>query len=319
MRGRMVPQIGFGDHVLWSRVPEDHFLVRVDSAIDWKPIDGVLGTLYSHTGRPSHPPLVLFKMLLLEVWFNLSDPAVEAQVRDRLSFMRFVGLGLNDAVPDETTLVRFRQRLAKAKLDVWLLEEVNEQLEAAGLIVKRGTLIDATVVASARKSPPKDDAAKDTSDPEAGWSAKDPKKPVHGYKAHIAVDEGSTLIRQVEATAANVHDSQVAEELVQWDEQAVYADKAYDSDTLRRELKQRGIEDGIMRRKKPKQQLSEEDRAHNKRCSKVRAEVERPFAWWKELFGIKRCRYVGLAANRVHFNLLAIAYNLKRMLSLKVA
>jgi len=319
MLGRTVSQIGFGDYVLLSRVPDDHFLVRVDEVINWKPVERALGSLYSHTGRPSHPPLVLFKMLLLEQWFTLSDPAAEAQVRDRLSFMRFVGIGLSDTVPDETTLVRFRQRLAKAHLDVRLLEEVNDQLEAAGLIVKQGTLIDATVVRSARKAPPKGDGVKDTSDSEAGWSAKDPKNPVHGFKAHIAVDEGSTLIRQVETTAANVHDSQMAEALVQWDEQAVYADKAYDNEALREELRCRGIADGILRRRKPRQPLSEEDRAHNKRCAKIRAEVERPFAWWKELFGVRRCRYTGLASNRVHFNMLAMAHNLKRALSLRVA
>ena len=319
MRGRRHPQWGFGDEALWSRVPDDHFLVRVDDVIDWEPIDEELDCLYSHTGRPSHPPLSLFKMLLLEMWFNLSDPGVESQVRDRLSFMRFVGLGLHDRVPDETVLVRFRQRLERAKLDERLLGEINAQLEAAGLIVKQGTLIDATVVRSSRKAPPRDEDARDTSDEEAGWCAKDPKNPVHGFKAHIAVDEGSTLIRQVETTAANVHDVQKALDLVQGDEQTVYADKAYDSERLRQELARAGIGDGILRRKKPKKQLSEEDRAHNKRCAAIRAAVERPFAWWKELFGLRRCRYKGLAANRVHFNMLAMAYNLKRALALSAA
>lgn len=317
MRGRRRKQFGFGDRALTRHVPDSHFLVRVDGLIDWDPIDRMLASLYSHTGRPSHPPLVLFKILLLQQWFGLSDPQAEAQVQDRLSFMRFVGLGLDDDVPDETTLVRFRQRLSK--LDASLLDAINEQLEGKGLVIKRGTLIDATVVKSARKAPPRRDGAKDTSDAEAGWSVKDPKMPVHGFKAHIAVDEGSTLIRQVKATPANVHDSQAAEELVQWDEQTLYADKAYDCDDLRGELARMGIDDGILRRKKPKRALSAEDAAHNRRCSGIRAEVERPFAWWKELFGVRRCRYQGLAANRVHFGLLAVAYNLKRGLSLASA
>ena len=314
MRGRRRKQFGFGDRALTRHVPDDHFLVRVDGLIDWGPIERMLESLYSHTGRPSHPPLVLFKILLLQQWFGLSDPQAEAQVRDRLSFMRFVGLGLDDDVPDETTLVRFRQRLLR--LDSDLLDTINEQLEGKGLVIKRGTLIDATVVKSARKAPPRRDGAKDTSDVEAGWSVKDLKRPVHGFKAHIAVDEGSTLIRQVETTPANVHDSQMAKELVQWDEQAVYADKAYDCDGLRGELARMDIGDGILRRKKPGQELSAEDVAHNRCCAGIRAEVERPFAWWKELFGVRRCRYMGLAANRVHFNLLAMAYNLKRGLSL---
>ncbi len=317
MHGRRRKQFGFGDRALVERVPDGLFLVRVDKLIDWAPIERMLESLYSHTGRPSHPPLVLFKMLLLEQWFNLSDPQAEAQVKDRLSFMRFVGLGLDDEVPDETTLVRFRQRLAS--LHTSLLAAINDQLEARGLVVKRGTLIDATVVRSARKAPPARDGSKDTSDKEAGWSAKDPKRPVHGFKAHIAVDAGSTLIRAVEATPAHVHDSRMAEALVQWDEAAVYADKAYDCDGLRGELGRMGIADGILRRKKPGKELCEQDAVHNRRCAAIRAEVERPFAWWKALFGLRRCRYVGLDANRVHFGLLAVAYNLKRGLSLAVA
>ena len=317
MLGRRRKQFGFGDRALVDRVSDGHFLVQVDKLIDWAPIERMLESLYSHTGRPGHPPLVLFKMLLLEQWFNLSDPQAEAQVKDRLSFMRFVGLGLDDDVPDETALVRFRQRMAE--LHTSLLDAINDQLEAKGMVVKRGTLIDATVVQSARKAPPRRGGSKDTSDKEAGWSAKDPKRPVHGFKAHIAVDAGSTLIRAVETTPANVHDSQVAEELVQWDEAAVYADKAYDCDSLRGELARMGMDDGILRRKKPKREPSIEDVAHNRRCSAIRAEVERPFAWWKELFGVRRCRYVGLAANRVHFGLLAMAHNLKRGLSLAPA
>lgn len=194
----------------------------------------------------------------------------------------------------------FRQHLAR--LDSDLLDMINEQLEGKRLVIKRGTLINATVAQSARKAPHRRKETKDTSDVEAGWSAKDSKRPVHGFKAHIAVDEGSPLIRQMETTPANVHNSRMAEELVQWDEQAVYADKAYNCDGLRGVPARMDIGDGIQRRKKPGQELS--------------AEVERPFAWWKELFGVRRCRYKGLATNWVHFSLLAMAYNLKRGLSL---
>jgi len=186
-------------------------------------------------------------------------------------------------------------------------------------VIRRGTLIDATVVQSSRKAPPERPDARDTSDVEAGWSVKYPKNPVHGFKAHVAVDEGSTLIRQLESTSANVHDSRMAEDLVQWDEEAVYADKAYDCDAFRRELARMGIGDGILRRKKPGRRMSVEDVVHNKRCSSIRAEVGRPFAWWKELFGFRRCRYTGLVANHTHFTLLAVGHNLKRSLSLAPA
>jgi len=111
MHGRRRQQFGFGEQALVCRVPEGHFLVRVDKLIDWSLVERLLESLYSHTGRPSHPPLVLLKILLLQQWFGLSDPQAEAQVKDRLSFMRFVGLGLDDDVPDETTLVRFRHNV----------------------------------------------------------------------------------------------------------------------------------------------------------------------------------------------------------------
>lgn len=260
----------------WTRgaVRKDHFLVRVEGLLPWPRIDAALGSLYSHTGRPSHPPRVLFKMMLLEQWYGLSDPECEAACRDRLSFRWFLGLGFGDAVPDQTALVRFGQRLASGSVMERLLGWVNDAFEEWGLILKQGTLIDATVIQSSRKAPPKDETrAADTSDPEAQWQAMK-GKPVHGFKAHVAVDQHQTLIRAVVVTPANLHDATQTDALVQQDEAAVYADKAYDSRAQRTQLAALGIVCGILRRPARNHPLTAYEAARNRVLSRIRSEVD---------------------------------------------
>jgi IS5 family transposase len=314
MRGEQRKQFGFGDEAL-AQGAVNEFLLGIERLVDWSRIESALMTLYSHTGRPSHPPLVLFKLLLLEQWYGLSDPQCEEACRDRLSFRRFLGLSLQDAVADETVRVRFRQRLAEAGLMERLLSWLNESFEAQGLIVKRGTLIDATVVKSARRAPPRKEGSADTSDPQAGWQGIKPV-PVHGYKVHVATDRDHNLVRALEVTPANVHDSQMADALIQQDEAAVYADKAYDSHARSAFLKSLGIENGILRKGHGHRPLTPVDQRRNTALSKIRSAVERVHAWIKARNRMARCRYLGLAANRVHAHLLAMAYNLRRVVTL---
>jgi len=314
MKGEHNRQLGFGDDAVLKRVPDEHFLVQVDRQIAWQPLEALMSLAYSATGRASAPPLVCFKMLLLEQWFDLSDPACEAACRDRLSFMRFLGLGLNDPVPDETTLSRFRKRLREMGLDKRLFEEVNRQLEARRLVIKRGTLIDATIVESARKPPMP--GAPGGGDREAGFAVQKRKGVTHGYKFHVAVDQGSELVRAVQVTPGQVHDSRVAEQLIRFDEQAVYADKAYDDEKRRLLLKHAGIEDGILHKAYRNRPLSEAHKARNRVLMRVRANVERVFADWKCRRSLGRCRYVGLRANQTHGWLLAMAHNLRRVVAI---
>ena len=126
------PQLGLLDSFMTSTVSND-FLEKLDRGLDWKPIETALHRMYpATTGHPPHPPLVLFKMSLLQHCYGLSDPQCEELVKDRPSWRRFVGLGLQDAVPDETTLVRFRQRLVQHGQQEKLLGLVNRQLEQRG-------------------------------------------------------------------------------------------------------------------------------------------------------------------------------------------
>jgi IS5 family transposase len=297
MQGQQRVQMSFGDMDAARHVSPEHFLVKVDELVDWQPFVPVLGSLYSHTGRPSHPPLVMFKMLLLGQWYGLSDVEVEVACRDRLSFMRFLGVGLGDAIPDQSILVRFRQRLLADRAARMLFDRVLEQLAVKGMIVRRGTLIDATIVQSARKPPTK--GSKDTSDHDAGWTVKRGVT-THGYKAHVAADEESGIVRDAILTSANVHDSQVADDLIQFDEQAVYADKAYDSEARRQLLKDNGIGDGILHKGRRNKPLTEQQVQVNKANGAIRSGVEKWFGDWKERRGYRRCRYVGLKMNQLH-------------------
>jgi IS5 family transposase len=183
------PQLGLLDRLM-TATPTNHFLERLDRTLDWRPLEKALQAMYpSTTGRPPCAPLALFKMSLLQHCYGLSDPQCEEQIGDRLSWRRFVGLGLQDAVPDETTLVRFRQRRREHGLHETLLGLVNRQLQAKGLILKTCTLVDATLLAAARRAPAKED--KTGGDDDAGYTVKH-GQPHYGDKAHVAVDETRT-------------------------------------------------------------------------------------------------------------------------------
>lgn len=309
MLGRVQPQKSFGDEALELHVPDSHFLVKVAGLVDWAAFDAYWPKLYGTTGKPSSDPLVCFKMLLLEQWYNLSDPECEAQCADRLSFRRFLGLSLADTIPDETVLVRFRKRLVKAGIAEKLFATVLAQLEAAGVIIKRGTLVDATIVQSARKAPPKGETG---GDGEASWAVKGGRPVAHGFKAHVAVDEGSEIVRAIVTTTGSTHDSAPADRLIaQAPARAVYADAAYCDTQRRKRLRAQGIFPRI--RFNPRNgEPTTRHRALNVRWARVRAKVEHVFADWKERRSLGRCRYVGLAKNALHFTLLAIAHNLRR-------
>ena len=155
MLGKQSGQMGFGDLEVRDRLPESHFLKKVDDQIDWRPFEKLLAPLYHPTqGRPSHPPVMMFKALLLQQWYSLSDPGLEEAICDRLSFQRFLGLSLTDPVPDETRICRFRNKLAEGNLGERLFASLAEQLQAKGLIVRRGSLIDATLI-KAQPHPPR--------------------------------------------------------------------------------------------------------------------------------------------------------------------
>jgi transposase, IS5 family len=199
-----------------------------------------------------------------------------------------------------------------------LLAEVNRQLDAKGLVLRRGTLIDATILEAAVRPPGGDAGEVSERDPEAGWTKKNGRSRF-GYKAHAAVDEGSGLVRRATMTPADVHDSVPADGLVQGDEAAVYADKAYDSEARRAGLRERGIEPRIMYQARRNRPLKPWQTAFNKAVAPIRAGVERLFATMKRAYGYRRVRYLGLARNEVQLQVLCSAINLRRALALGLA
>jgi IS5 family transposase len=236
-------------------------------------------------------------------------------VLDRLSWRKFTGLALTDPVPDETTLVRFRQRLIEHGLHLKLLARVNEQLAAQGLIVREVTLVDATLVQAARRAPTKGSSG---GDPEADYTVK-AGQPHYGYKAHIAADRQHTLIRQGDLSAASVHDSQRFEAVVAGDEQVVVADKAYDSTARRAWLKRRGIVNGILVRARRGRPLLPVEQMWNRAMSTIRCGIEKIFGHWKRTLGYRRVRYVGWARNRLELEFKCVVWNLKRWVNVSAA
>jgi IS5 family transposase len=291
-------------------------LAKIAALVDWASFARLLGDIYAApVGRPSYGPLVLLRCLLLQQWYRLSDPGLEEALSDRLSFRHFVGLALADPVPDHSTLSRFRSELVRRGLSERLLAELNRQLDAKGLIVKTGTLIDASLVEADSRRPKKGEPVEGRSDRDATWNAM-PEKPLFGYKMHLAVDQGSGLVRQAILTPGHVSDKTPFLALVQGDERAVYADRGYDGWWYKAELARRGIADGIMRSAARRVRLSATDHARNRAISKVRAPIERSFAVMKRWYGYRRVRYRSLVRNALQLQLLALALNLRRALVL---
>ena len=239
----------------------------------------------------------MFKALLVQRWYNLSDPGLEEAIRDRLSFQRFLGLSFQDPVPDETTFCRFRGALAQTGLAERLLEVLEAQLTAKGLLVKRGTLVDATLI-QAHSQPPTPE--KPSQDQDATWVAR-PRK----------------LLRRLKLTAGKCHETQMFPEMVLGDEDAVFADKAYDQDCRRSEMRRRGIFCGILAQARKRRPLNDKQRRRNRRFSRIRAAIERVIGSLKWHYGLARFPYVGHTRNHCHLVLVAICFNLKKMLVLQ--
>lgn len=310
----MVGQLGFSDHVVVAgRSRRKDHLAQIDALIDWSEIDQLLRPLRSgRMGRPPYPVLTLFKVLLVQRWYGLSDEAMEDALADRLSFRRFAGFALEDAIPDASTLCRFRGDLAAAGLGERVFAAAGRALSDKGLLVRQGTLIDASLIAAAVAEPrPQPGGGVSKVDPDAVW-AKKGSKAIFGYKLHIAVDQGSGLVREARLTAANVADCTIGPDLVQGDEAMVYADMAYDNAAMRARLDVAGIGNGVMRRPNRHHRLHPHEVDRNTAIGRIRGRVEGVFGTLKRSYRRSRLLYVGLAKNSLDLLLTLIAINLRR-------
>ena len=332
MAHRDLGQLSLVDHMVAGHSRHNGMLERLSQLIDWAAVGELLRGLHaSPTGAPAYPPLTMLKAMLLQQWYGLSDPGLEEALSDRLSFRRFCGLPLDADVPDHSTISRFRNALRQAtgdqgSLDQQIFAEINRQIDRRGLILRQGTLIDASLIPAAVNPPKKPKAplppgpdgkpasllVKSKRDPDAEWTRKRGRL-YFGYKAHVAVDKASGIIRRVLLTGAAVSDTEPADDLICGDEAAVYADAAYHTHRREAALRQRGIEPHLMRRGNKHHPLGQAERDRNRAIGKGRGPVEQVFGRTKTTYRWARARCLGIARNTTHFVLLCTAMNLKRM------
>jgi transposase, IS5 family len=291
----------------------------------------------SKAGRKPIDALVLLRMLVLQSLYNLSDDQIEYQVRDRLSFTRFLGLGIEDGIPDGTTLWLFREKLAKAGLIDKLFERFGQHLEARGYIARGGQMVDATIVAVPRQRNSRDEneqvkagtTPKDwkkrpsknrQKDKDARWTKKHGRS-FFGYKNHVNADARHKLIRDYTVSDASEHDSQKLDELVNKGNTSrdVYADSAYRSAEIERKLKAKGFRSRIHKRGRRNRPLTEAEARANHRKSKVRARVEHVFGAQENAPGGRLVRTIGIVRAKIKIGLQNLAYNIRRLVILERA
>jgi len=290
----------------------------IHQLIDWREIERRLSGVHDKKqGEQAWPPLLMFKALLLQSWYGLSDPGLEKQLARDLMFRRFINLGLSEGVPDHSTIWRFRNTLAQHGLLDSLLAEVNQQLSDKGLYIKTGevSIVDATVIEAKQSRPRKGKDGENTQDSEAGYNVKvaanGKTASTYGYKAHVNVDEDG-FIKAIDYTPGNEHDSKSLEKLLTGTEEQVYADKAYASAEHDKLLAKRNTGNRILHKAKRNHALNEQQKHQNRQWSSVRSTVERVFGVLKQHYDIGKARYLGLQRNQTRFMLAAMAYNIKR-------
>lgn len=311
----MTEQITFGMYEDSNRRKKASMLDDIANIIDFKRVDAMLLTMYDgKTGRPPIPPLMLFKMLILESWYGLSDVAVVQEIHDRRSFERFIGESVRKYHVDDTTLVKFRERLREAGLMDKIWNELQNQFTKKGLIVKRGTIIDSTIVKAAC-SPNSKKKNGEKVDNDAGYTVRG-SQVKDGMKVHIATDKDNGMVQTMDLSRIEEHDHNHFYELIPVGTTEVYADKAYFSAEHKKYLKKKDIFDGVMTKGARGKQLSEAEVERNKTLSSIRCRVEARINDLKNWCGMKRMRYYGLLCNAVWMLICGMACNLKRAVKL---
>jgi IS5 family transposase len=291
-----------------KKTRREQFLEEMDGVIPWEAMVKIIGPHYPKAGNGRQPMSLemMLRIYFMQQWYGLSDPAMEDALYDIESIRRFAGIDLQtDAVPDETTILHFRHLLEKHKLTEKLFEQSRRYLIDKGLMVREGTIVDATIL-NAPSSTKNKEKARDK-------EMKQTKKGnqwYFGMKAHVGTDTGKGLVHSVVVTNAAVHDSKVMNELLHGEEEAVYGDKAYAGEERQKECESRGIEWRVKRKAYRGKQLSEEDKEYNHRHGRIRAKVEHVFQVVKHLWKYRKVRYKGLYKNAVQVYSLFMLANL---------
>lgn len=287
-------------------------LDEMAALLDWSPVADLLKPIYAgEKGEAAWPPLAMFKALLMAVWYDLSDVKLAEALDDRASFRRFCGFSSSEPTPERTAFVRFRRALVAAGLDRVLFEAITAQLKAKAVRVKTGTIVDATIIASAS-----------TEDEDGRWVKHKNRPAVHGFKAHVAADADTALVEEVAVTPANVNDGKAGPDALPCEVGEVFADSAYRGGAFGDAVRAKG---GVPRIAATGMWGGDEAEtlarlaAFNAAIQRVRARIEKIFGTWKRSYGLRRLRWRGLAKAAAQVRFTAIAYNLKRARSIIAA
>jgi IS5 family transposase len=345
---KMVQNFGFADLALESSLKHNRSLKtmeKLDKAINWPRVEEILMNHYtvgtSSEGADAYPPLLLFKCLMLQKWFRIhSDPELENQINDRLSFKRFLGLSFSKPSPDHSTFSRFRSRLSKNAMDQ-INSEILRQFESQGLTINEGIAVDARLVQSASR-PISNDQIKElidkrntpegkldkngkpkkfTRDLESNWTVKN-DKPHYGLKEHASVDINHGFVLATTLTPASVNDTNYLSYCTAYSRhtkqpiEKVYADKGYAGKPNRDFLALNDIADGIMRKDSTTAKLTEYEIERNKKISKVRYIVEQYFGLSHLHDGAKRARFTETWKNNFDCWYRQAAFNISRGLKI---
>jgi len=316
--------------VINATVPFESFRSEIEGVVRLAP-----EARKSNAGRKPYDAVLMFKVLVLQTLYNLADEQLEYLIRDRLSFMRFLDLGLEDRVPDATTVWLFREALARAGVVEKLFARFGQHLEAKGYIARGGQIVDASIVGAPkqRNSREENEAIKAGRTP-AGWEqqpAKNAQKDkdarwtkkhgqsFYGYKNHIGVDAKHKLIRRYAETDASVHDSQKLDAVLDRSNTGkdVWADSAYRSAEIEAKLKAQGYKSRIHARAARNRPLTQRAQSANTTRSRVRARVEHVFGHQENSMAGKIVRTIGMARARVKIGMMNLVYNMRRLVQLE--
>ena len=327
-------QIGFFDtENRLNKLDEKDPLPKLNESIDWSLFRPLLNKTKKcdkkKTGRPAYEVIVMFKALVLQHLYNLSDEQLEFQIRDRMTFCRFLGLTASHSVPDANTIWCFREKLVSLGLMKKLFEKFNKELASIGYEARKGQIVDASFVEVPRQRNNKEDnktikegcrpdsfdenknvgSQKDT---DARWAKKN-KETYFGYKNHVVIDNDKKLIRNYEVTSAEVHDSNVFEELLSANTSAdVWADSAYRSEAAENNLAEAGYRSKVHEKGKRGKPLTSRQQRSNKAKSRVRARVEHVFGSMTNEQGGLYFRVIGVKRNAFKIGMMNLVYNFRR-------
>ena len=336
----------FDDHFLMEKLTKlGDPLERLNDYIDWRIFENPLNEAFkdqnmdlSKGGRPPFCKIMMFKALLIQSLYNLSDDQLEYQIVDRASFKRFLRLKKSDKVPDSKTFWFFRQQLIEKNIILGLFKTFNETLDTAGVFANEGTMVDASFVDAPRQRNTREEnkhikeigTAPENwkekphklrqKDIDARWTKKN-NSTFYGYKNHIKSDTKTKLIVEFEVTDASVHDSQVIEKLLtEKDEgQPLYADSAYTGEDLEKVYKKKKVINKVNEKGYRNKPLTDEQKANNKEKSRIRARVEHIFGFVENSMDGSFVRTIGIVRARAKIGIMNLTYNICRCVQLKIA